>query len=187
MDVRMPGTTTASNDPEATGGLEATRRLTGGASAAAAGPRVLVLTTFDQDDYLFAAIRAGAGGFLLKRAAPEELIAAVRAVAAGDGTLSPTATARLINEFARAAPPSPSDEVRQRLDRLTDREREVLLLLARGCSNAEISRRLYVGEATTKTHVRRVLGKLEVRDRIHAVIFAFDHGLVRPGSSSECS
>jgi len=106
-------------------------------------------------------------------------------VAVGDGTLSAAATARLMTEFATAAPPSPSDEVQRRVDRLTEREREVLVLLARGYSNAEISRQLYVGDATTKTHVRRVPDKLEVRDRIHAVIFAFDHGLARPGGSRE--
>jgi DNA-binding NarL/FixJ family response regulator len=185
MDIRMPGQAGDPAGQDATGGLEATWSLTAGATAAATQPRVLMLTTFDQDNYLFAAVRAGAGGFLLKRSPPEELIAAVRTLAAGDGMLSAAATARLMDEFAAATPPAPSADAQRKVDRLTERERQVLLLIARGRSNAEVSRLLHVSEATAKTHVRRVLDKLEVRDRIHAVVFAFDHGLVRPGDRAD--
>ncbi|MFC9842472.1 response regulator [Streptomyces sp. NPDC060223] len=169
MDIRMP----------LLDGVAATRAIV---DAAVNGrPKVLVLTTFELDEYVFAAVRAGAGGFLLKRSPPETLIEGIRTLAAGDALLGPSVTRRLLAEFARSTPAAPPPEVAQRLSRLTDREREVLLLLGRGLSNAEIAARLYVGEATVKTHVGRVLDKLALRDRVHAVVFAFDHGLVRPG------
>ncbi|MDT0317158.1 response regulator transcription factor [Streptomyces millisiae] len=166
MDVRMPGLD----------GIAATRALT-----AAGDARVLVLTTFELDEYVFGAVRAGASGFLLKRSPPETLIEGVRTLAAGEALLGPSVTRRLLAEFARSGPAEPSPEVARRLARLTEREHEVLLLLARALSNAEIAGRLHVGEATVKTHVARVLTKLGLRDRVHAAVFAFDHGLVRPG------
>ncbi|WP_243725494.1 response regulator [Actinomadura rubrisoli] len=166
MDVRMP----------VKDGVAATAEIT----AAGTATRVLVLTTFELDEYVFAAVRAGASGFLLKRTPPETLIEGIRTIAAGEGLLGPSVTRRLLGEFARTSPPPPGPEVRRRLDRLTGREREVLLLMARGLSNAEISRLLHVAEATTKTHVKRILAKLALRDRIQAVVFAYDHGLVRP-------
>ncbi|MEU9284664.1 response regulator transcription factor [Streptomyces sp. NPDC048275] len=169
MDIRMP----------LLDGVSATRAIV---DASVNGmPKVLVLTTFELDEYVFAAVRAGAGGFLLKRSAPETLIEGIRTLAAGEALLGPSVTRRLLAEFARTTPAAPPPEVTRRLSRLTDREREVLLLLGRGLSNAEIAARLHVGEATVKTHVGRVLDKLSLRDRVHAVVFAFDHGLVRPG------
>jgi DNA-binding NarL/FixJ family response regulator len=169
MDIRMPGVD----------GIEATRRLTG----LEGGMRVLVLTTFDDERSMFDAIRAGASGFLLKRSTPEELIAAVRAVAGGEGLVSPAMTLRLLRGFAASSPGAPPPAVQQRIDELTAREREVLLLIAQGLSNGEIAARLLLGEATAKTHVRRVLAKLELRDRVQAVVFAYEHGLVAPGTS----
>ncbi|QXJ20959.1 response regulator transcription factor [Actinomadura graeca] len=166
MDVRMP----------VLDGVAATAGITARHPAS----RVLVLTTFELDEYVFAAVRAGAAGFLLKRTPPETLIEGVRTIASGEGLLGPSVTRRLLAEFARASPAPPDAAARRRLDRLTGREHEVLLLMARGLSNAEISVRLHVGEATTKTHVGRILAKLGLRDRIHAVVFAFDNGLVRP-------
>jgi DNA-binding NarL/FixJ family response regulator len=164
MDVRMP----------TMDGLEATRRIT----HANAGAKILILTTFDLDEYVYEALRAGASGFLLKDRPPEELVAAVRTIAAGDALLSPSVTKRLIAEFAaRPDPPPPPDG----LDELTDREREVLLLLAEGASNAEIATRLYVAETTVKTHVAHILAKLGIRDRAQAVVLAYESGLVRPG------
>jgi DNA-binding NarL/FixJ family response regulator len=164
MDVRMP----------TMDGIEATRRI---ATLEPPG-RVLILTTFDLDEYVYEALRAGASGFLLKDRPPEELVAAVRVVAAGDGLLAPSVTRRLIEEFARRAPARrPTD-----LDELTGREREVLTLMARGLSNAEIARSLYVAETTVKTHVGRVLHKLRLRDRAQAVVLAYESGLVRPGA-----
>jgi DNA-binding NarL/FixJ family response regulator len=167
MDVRMRGLD----------GISATRELL----AAAGGARVLILTTFEQDDYVFGALRAGASGFLLKRARPEELLAAVHAVAAGDSLLSPSVTRTVIDRFARSAPddPAPGANV-DGLDDLTPREREVLELLARGMSNAEIAAALVVEESTVKTHVKRVLQKLRLRDRVQAVIYAYERGLARP-------
>jgi DNA-binding NarL/FixJ family response regulator len=167
MDIRMPNLD----------GIEATRRLAG--PGVADPVRVLVLTTYDVDEYVFAALRAGACGFLLKHTSPEALVEAVRTVAAGDGLIAPAVTRRLIAEFARApaAPTAPPAE----LERLTDREREVLELVARGRSNAEIARELVVGQATVKTHVGRVLTKLGLRDRVEAVIWAYEAGLVQPG------
>jgi len=164
MDVRMP----------TMDGIEATRRITRSDAAA----KVLILTTFDLDEYVYDALRAGASGFLLKDRPPEELVTAVRTVAAGDALLSPTVTRRLIAEFAaRPDVPAPSDG----LDELTEREREVLLLLAQGASNAEIADRLFVAETTVKTHVAHILRKLGIRDRAQAVVLAYESGLVRPG------
>jgi DNA-binding NarL/FixJ family response regulator len=169
MDIRMPGMD----------GLEATRRITRGPSAA---PKVVMLTTFDLDDYVYAALRAGASGFLLKDSPRHDLIAAVRAAAAGDALLAPSVTRRLIEAFARRPPetsPSPSQ-----LASLTARERDVLLLLARGRSNHEIAGALFVSEATVKTHVGNVLAKLGLRDRVQAVILAYETGIVVPGDPS---
>ena len=166
MDIRMPGMD----------GLEATRLITRGP----AGPKVVMLTTFDLDDYVYEALRAGASGFLLKDSPRHDLIAAVRAAAAGDALLAPSVTRRLIEAFARRPPetaPSPS-----RLASLTAREQDVLLLLARGHSNAEIASALFVSEATVKTHVGNLLAKLGLRDRVQAVILAYETGLVVPGS-----
>ena len=171
MDVRMPEVD----------GITATAQL--------AGPdvddpvQVLVVTTFDLDDYVFAALRAGASGFLLKDIEPDQLVEAVRVVAGGQGLVAPQVTRRLIAEFARSsAPPSaPPPELAQ----LTEREREILLLVAQGLSNAEIAERLVVGPATVKTHVGNVLAKLGCRDRVQAVVFAYEHGIVQPGSAGD--
>ncbi len=166
MDIRMPGMD----------GLEATRLITTGELTR---PKVVILTTFDLDDYVYEALRAGASGFLLKDAPRADLVAAVRAAAAGDALLAPTVTRMLIEAFARrpaAALPSPS-----RLASLTARERDTLLLLARGHSNAEIARSLFVSEATVKTHIGHLLSKLGLRDRVQAVILAYETGLVVPG------
>ena len=163
MDVRMP----------TMDGIEATRRL----AALERPARVLILTTFDLDDYVYEALRAGASGFLLKDRPPEELVAAVRVIAAGEALLAPSVTRRLIEEFARRAPAASRAE----LDELTEREREVLVLMARGLSNAEIARTLFVAETTVKTHVGRVLHKLGLRDRAQAVVLAYESGLVQPG------
>ncbi len=176
MDVQMPGID----------GLEATRQIT---SDAAGGAGVLVLTTFDRDDYLFAALEAGAAGFLLKNASPEKLVEAVRVVASGDALLAPDVTRRVI---ARATGPGAkgiggangdTPEPDARLAELTEREREVLTLLARGLANAEIARELWLGEATVKTHVSKILQKLGLRDRVHAVVFAYENGVAVPGES----
>jgi DNA-binding NarL/FixJ family response regulator len=167
LDIRMPGMD----------GLEATRLITGGPAAA---PKVVMLTTFDLDEYVYEALRAGASGFLLKDSPRHDLIAAVRAAAAGDALLAPSVTRRLIEAFARRPPetaPAPS-----RLASLTARERDVLLMLARGRSNAEIAAGLFVSEATVKTHVGNLLAKLGLRDRVQAVIVAYETGLVVPGS-----
>jgi DNA-binding NarL/FixJ family response regulator len=167
MDIRMPGMD----------GLEATRLITRDAAAA---PKVVMLTTFDLDEYVYEALRAGASGFLLKDSPRHDLIAAVRAAAAGDALLAPSVTRRLIEAFARRPPetaPSPS-----RLASLTARERDVLMMLARGRSNAEIAVGLFVSEATVKTHVGNLLAKLGLRDRVQAVILAYETGLVVPGS-----
>jgi DNA-binding NarL/FixJ family response regulator len=166
MDVRMPGLD----------GIAATREVL---AAAPGDVRVLILTTFEQDDYVFGALRAGASGFLLKRARPEELIAAVHAVAAGDSLLSPSVTRTVIDRLARI-PPGAEPGDADGLDELTPREREVLDLLARGLSNAEIAAALVIEESTAKTHVKRVLTKLRLRDRVQAVIYAYERGLARP-------
>jgi DNA-binding NarL/FixJ family response regulator len=170
MDVRMP----------VMDGLEATRRLLGGDTAEGDVPstRVLMLTTFDVDDYVYEALRAGASGFLLKDAPPADLISAVRVVAAGEALLAPTVTRRLIEEFARQRP-----AVRRgsELGVLTARESEVLVLIAQGLSNRQIAERLVLAEQTVKTHVSRVLTKLGLRDRAQAVVLAYENGLVVPG------
>ena len=170
MDVRMPGMD----------GLAATRQIV--ADDHCRGTRVLVLTTYDDDDLVHEALRAGASGFLLKDVRPGDLVEAIRVVARGDALLGPTATRRLLDRFVATdvTPPAPGGS----LERLTDREREVLALLARGSSNAEIAARLVVTEATVKTHVSAILRKLAVRDRVQAVVLAYDLGLVRPRPSS---
>ena len=165
LDVRMPGMD----------GLEAARRIVD----AGLPTRVVVLTTFDEDEYVAAALRAGVSGFLLKVAPPEDLVAAVRTVAAGQGLLDPAVTLRVIRSFAAAPAADPGRAAE--LAQLTERETDVLALVAAGLSNAEIAARLYLGEATVKTHVSRVLFKLGLRDRVQAVAFAYESGLVRPG------
>ncbi|MFF2773985.1 response regulator [Streptomyces sp. NPDC058052] len=167
MDIRMPGT----------GGIEATRILTAPADATV---KVLVLTTFDLDEYVYEALRAGASGFLLKDASAEELAEAVRVVARGDGLLAPHLTKRLIAEFARIGT-APRAPLKERLGDLSERETEVLALIAQGLSNAEIAARLVVAEQTVKTYVSRVLTKLSLRDRTQAAVHAYETGLVRPG------
>jgi len=166
MDIRMPDLD----------GLEATRRIMDGGGD---GCRVVILTTFDLDEYVYAALRAGASGFLLKDVSPEQLIAAVRLVAAGDALLAPSITRRLVERFAR--PTVASSVSSGALSMLTPREMEVLKLMARGLSNAEIATALFLSEATVKTHVARILPKLELRDRVQAVVFAYEAGLVQPG------
>jgi DNA-binding NarL/FixJ family response regulator len=168
MDVRMPKLD----------GVEATARLLERDGDAA--PRVVVLTTFDLDEYVFSALRAGASGFLLKDAEPEELLAAIRAVAGGDAVVAPSATRRLLKQVADRLPGPSGDD--PRLETITERERAVLLAVARGASNAEIAAELYMAEATVKTHVGRLLAKLEKRDRVQLVVFAYESGLVRAGS-----
>ncbi|AVT29074.1 DNA-binding response regulator [Plantactinospora sp. BC1] len=173
-------------------GLAATRQIV--AATGAEGPAVLILTTFDRDDYLFAALQAGASGFLLKNGSPEDLVEAVRILARGDALLAPQITRRVIATFASPAGAAartpgqpgvgdPADLDRRRLAELTEREREVLVQLAGGASNAEIAERLLLGEATVKTHVSRVLMKLGLRDRTQAVVFAYEHGVVTPGGA----
>jgi DNA-binding NarL/FixJ family response regulator len=169
MDVRMPNLN----------GIEATRRIM--SLPGDSHPRVLVLTTFDLDDYVFEALRAGASGFLLKDARGAELVEAVRVVAAGEGLLAPSVTRRLIAEFARR--PAPRSALPARLNALTPRETEVLAHIAGGLSNAEIAAALVLAEQTVKTHVGRILTKLDLRDRAQAVMFAYESGLVRPGAS----
>lgn len=164
MDIRMP----------VMDGVEATRRLSDRPNP----PKVLVLTTFDIDEDAFAALEAGASGFLLKNSPPEELVTAIRVVAAGDSVVAPRVTRRLLERFAGQLAPAPARH--DRLAPLTNREREVLELVAQGLSNAEIAARLYVAETTVKTHFGRVLDKLQLRDRVHAVVFAYETGLVRP-------
>jgi len=173
MDVRMPGMD----------GVEATRELVGDDAAAGEGaPRVLILTTFDLDEYAFAGLRAGASGFLLKDVPPEQLLEAVRVVASGDAVVAPRVTRRLLDRFAGSLPDDPAGTP-ERLEALTEREREVLALVGRGLSNTEITARLVVAEATVKTHVGRILAKLGLRDRVQAVVLAYETGLVRPGQS----
>jgi DNA-binding NarL/FixJ family response regulator len=169
MDVRMPRMD----------GVEATRRLLA-APPAGATPKVIVLTTFDLDEYVFAAIRGGASGFLLKDSRPEELLGAVRTVLSGDAVVAPSATRRLLEHVAGVLPGGGEDA---RLRLLTSREREVLLEVARGRSNAEIGAALYMAEATVKTHVGRLLAKLDQRDRVQLAVFAYETGLVRAGSA----
>lgn len=166
MDVRMPNVD----------GIEATRRIT--ADPATADTRVLVLTTFDHDEYVYGALRAGTSGFLLKDTSPEDLLAAIRVVAAGEALLAPTVTRRLISEFARRKDPPPAARA---LDVLTEREKEVLGQVARGLSNAEVAERLHMSTATAKTHVSRLLAKLGARDRAQLVVLAYESGLATPG------
>jgi DNA-binding NarL/FixJ family response regulator len=170
MDVRMPKMD----------GIEATRHI----CAAPDGPKVIILTTFDLDEYAFSALKAGAAGFLLKDAGPEQLIEAIHAVSSGDAVVAPSTTRRLIDRFVQHIP----DEAAQQdtaLDTLTAREGEVLKLVARGMSNGEIAGRLYVSEATVKTHVGRILSKLGLRDRVQAVVFAYETGLIRSGQNDD--
>lgn len=171
MDVRMPELD----------GLEATRQMLGQATES---PRVVVLTTFDLDDYVYEALQAGASGFLLKDAPAHQLVTAVRAAAEGNALLAPTVTRRLIREFVRRKPPAGD---MSRLQELTPRELEVLRMLARGLSNAEIAAEAFIGEATVKTHVARILMKLGLRDRVQAVVLAFEFGLVEPGAGTDHS
>jgi DNA-binding NarL/FixJ family response regulator len=168
MDIRMP-------DMD---GLEATRRIV---AAGPDGPRVLILTTFDLDRYVYAALSAGASGFLLKDVTPEQLTAAVRLVRSGDALLAPSITRRLVERFARRDEGAAA--VHRDLGGLTPRELEVLTLLARGLSNAELAGQLQLSEATVKTHVARILGKLQLRDRVQAVVLAYETGLVAPGET----
>jgi DNA-binding NarL/FixJ family response regulator len=165
MDVRMPDLD----------GIAATREVV----ADSPDVKVVILTTFEQDDYIFGALTAGASGFLLKRASPEQLIAAIHAVASGDSLLSPSVTRRVIDRMAQLAPAEPATD--DRLEALTPREREVLAELARGLSNSEIAAKLVIEESTVKTHVKRILMKLRLRDRVQAVIFAYESKLARPG------
>jgi DNA-binding NarL/FixJ family response regulator len=165
MDVRMPDLD----------GISATRELL----AAFPDVKVVILTTFEQDDYIFGALSAGASGFLLKRTRPEELIAAIHTIAAGDSLLSPSVTSRVVERMAGQSPPDAERDAR--LEELTARETEVLGLVARGLSNAEIAANLVIEESTVKTHLKRILAKLGARDRVQAVIFAYESGLVRPG------
>jgi DNA-binding NarL/FixJ family response regulator len=167
MDIRMPGMD----------GIAATREVL----ASSPEMRVAILTTFEDDDYIFGALHAGASGFLLKRTRPEELIAAIHTIAAGDSLLSPSVTRRVIERMA--GPPAVSAGAAGRLDELTPREREVLELIAQGHSNGEIAEALVIEESTVKTHVKRILMKLGLRDRVQAVVLAYDVGLVRPRSS----
>ncbi len=165
MDVRMP----------VLDGIEATRRIC--AAPDTTSVRVLILTTFDLDAYVYSALRAGASGFLLKRSSPEVLIEGIKVVASGDGLLAPSVTRRLIQEFARQ--PDPPEPPAASLGVLSQREREVLTLVGAGLSNGEVAARLFISEATVKTHVKRILMKLGLRDRIQAVVFAYETGLVR--------
>jgi DNA-binding NarL/FixJ family response regulator len=165
MDVRMPEMD----------GIEATRQVV---ALTPDPPRVVLLTTFDLDEYVFGGLLAGASGFLLKHAPPEEIVLAIRAAAAGDALVSPAPMRRLVEHFVSGRPAAAPD-----LSQLTDREQEVLGLLVRGLSNADIARTLVIGEATAKTHVSRILTKLMLRDRAHAVVYGYETGLVRPGDS----
>ncbi len=169
MDVRMPNVD----------GLEATRRLLEGKSE---GPRVLILTTFDLDEYVWEALHAGASGFLLKDTPPEQLVDAIRVVAAGDALLAPAITRRVIEEFV-SRPPASARRPAPGLDELTARELEMLRYVARGLSNAEIAAAAFVSETTVKTHVAHILMKLRLRDRVQAVVYAYEHGIVAPGDT----
>jgi DNA-binding NarL/FixJ family response regulator len=169
MDVRMPNVD----------GVEATRRLVESGSDA----RILILTTFDLDEYVYAAIRAGASGFLLKDVRPSELVDAIRVVAAGDALLAPSVTRRLLDRFAETLPGDKQPRALPSIESLTEREREVLTLRARGLANAELAEQLFLSETTVKTHVSSVFRQLHLRDRAQAVVLAYELGLVRPGSA----
>ncbi len=171
MDIRMPNLD----------GLEATRRLVGSGNDRL---RVLMLTTFDLDEYVYEALRAGASGFLLKDTPPEQLVAAIQVIASGDALLSPTITKRVIEEFIRRPPSTIETVLPAALGDLTARELEVLGFMARGLSNAEIAKDLFVSETTVKTHVARILMKLGLRDRVQAVVYAYESGLVQPGATA---
>ena len=170
MDIRMPELD----------GLEATRRILAGGDEA---PKILMLTTFDLDEYVYEALRAGASGFLLKDTPPEQLVSAIEVISQGDALLSPTITRRVISEFVKGTGPTPRAQF-PRLDDLTAREREVMTLIARGLSNAEIAKTLFVSETTVKTHVARILMKLNLRDRVQVVVLAYESGTVQPGEQS---
>ena len=169
MDVRMPNVD----------GLEATRRLLEGKSE---GPKILILTTFDLDEYVWEALHAGASGFLLKDTPPEQLVDAIRVVAAGDALLAPAITRRVIEEYV-SRPPASARRLAPGIDELTARELEMLRYVARGLSNAEIAEAAFVSETTVKTHVAHILMKLRLRDRVQAVVFAYEHGIVAPGET----
>ncbi|MGP4001842.1 response regulator [Streptomyces sp. 8N706] len=172
MDVRMPRMD----------GVESTRRICAGSGRDGTGaPRVLILTTFDLDEYAFSALKVGASGFMLKDVPPAELLAAIRAVHSGDAVVAPSTTRRLLDRFSPMLPSAGSEPALTGLKRLTEREREVLLLVAQGLSNGEIAARLVLSEATVKTHVGRILAKLDLRDRVQAVVLAYETGLVRAG------
>ncbi|UCM89504.1 response regulator [Streptomyces marincola] len=170
MDVRMPRLD----------GVEATSRICRDGQGGPGQPKVLILTTFDLDEYAFSGLRAGAAGFLLKDVPPDELLGAIRAVHSGDAVVAPSTTRRLLDRFMTLLP-APDENAHPELDQLTDREREVLLLIAQGQSNGEIAASLFVSEATVKTHVGRILAKLGLRDRVQAVVLAYETGLVRAG------
>ena len=172
MDIRMPELD----------GLEATRRILSG-SANGDAPKILMLTTFDLDEYVYEALRAGASGFLLKDTPPEQLVGAIHVIANGEALLSPAVTRRVISEFVKGTGPKPQAQF-PRLKELTARELEVLKLIARGFSNAEIAKELFVSETTVKTHVARILMKLQLRDRVQAVVLAYESGVVQPGDNA---
>jgi DNA-binding NarL/FixJ family response regulator len=174
MDIRMPELD----------GLEAARRILEDGVAGGEPPRILMLTTFDRDEYVYEALRAGASGFLLKDTPPEQLVAAIEVVAAGEALLAPSVTRRVIAEFVKGGGPKAQVEF-PRLQDLTAREREVLGLIARGLSNAEIAKTLFVSETTVKTHVARCLMKLGLRDRVQAVVLAYEAGVVTPGDAEQ--
>ncbi|WP_406212786.1 response regulator [Streptomyces canus] len=173
MDIRMPGMD----------GIEATRRILADDTAGAI--RVIILTTYDLDHYVYAALTAGASGFLLKDVTPEHLVAAIRLVRSGDALLAPTITRRLIERFARREEAAPSADPQRDLSGLTPRELEVLRLLATGLSNAELAERLFLSPTTVKTHIGRILSKLDLRDRVQAVVLAYESGLITPGGTAD--
>ncbi|MDJ1131976.1 response regulator [Streptomyces iconiensis] len=174
MDVRMPNVD----------GVEATRRICEEGEGGPGDPKVLILTTFDLDEYAFSALKAGASGFMLKDVPPGDLLDAIRAVHSGDAVVAPSTTRRLIDRFSSILPATTSEPLTKELERLTEREREVLTLIAQGLSNGEIAGKLVLSEATVKTHVGRILAKLGLRDRVQAVVLAYETGLVRAGGTT---